>query len=82
MCSSFVSLQQHLGLSTITPTLFKAAKDVFKMLVLHIETTWIILAVTLGLVYKLGKLFVLSFEVKSTIPKYQDKGTVTFSMKN
>ena len=52
------------------------------MLILHIETSWLLLAITLGLVYKLGKLFVLSFEVKSTIPKYQDKGTVTFSMKN
>ena len=82
MCSSFVSLQQHLGRSTITSTLFKAAKEVIKMLILHIETSWLLLAITLGLVYKLGQLFVLSFEVKSTIPKYQDKGTVTFSMKN
>ena len=82
MCSSFVSLQQHLGRSTITSTFFKAAKEVIKMLILHIETSWLLLAITLGLVYKLGKLFVLSFEVKSTIPKYQDKGTVTFSMKN
>ena len=82
MCSSFVSLQQHLGRSAITSTLFKAAKEVIKMLILHIETSWLLLAITLGLVYKLGKLSVLSFEVKSSIPKYQDKGTVTFSMKN
>ena len=48
----------------------------------QIETWCLVMMFSLAFVFKTAKLWVLNVDVKASVPKYQDKGTITFQFKN
>ena len=48
----------------------------------ELEAYLLVLSLFLVFLYKCAKLFVLNYEIRGTLPKEQDKNSLTFSMKN